>query len=96
MGLHITTKGAAAAAGVTNIMIPFQCVIKDIKVFFSSELWRVITLSFACGRFTEASEKVFTSDGNTVDIDDDPQQMLASNMVIVNISSHRSCPRWRK
>ena len=64
MGLH------CISSGVTISMIPFQCVIKDIKVFFSSELWRVVTLSFACGRYTEASEEVLFNDGNADDIDD--------------------------
>ena len=34
-------------------------------VFFSSELWSVVTLSFACGRFTDGAEEVFSDDADS-------------------------------
>ena len=34
-------------------------VVFDRNPFFSSEIWRVGTLSFACGRFTDSAEEVF-------------------------------------
>ena len=32
---------------------------------FSSELWSVVTLSFACGRFTDAAVQVFAADDDS-------------------------------
>ena len=43
----------------------FGLVLNKIMLFFSSELWSVVTLSFACGRFTDAADEVFSDDADS-------------------------------